>query len=111
MQQFNCIAPEADIALHLRAHRVGGKEFLLSIEQEATGLLDNLGWPYMQQSNYIAAEGVYRILENIITKLQGGIEGGQQASSFKFRFPSCTFIACFFFSKKIFFLSLSKFCT
>ncbi|GLJ16396.1 hypothetical protein SUGI_0278140 [Cryptomeria japonica] len=40
--------------------RSQGKKFQVSIEQEATRLLGNLGWAYMQQSNYIAAEAVYR---------------------------------------------------
>ncbi|GLJ36921.1 hypothetical protein SUGI_0746440 [Cryptomeria japonica] len=40
--------------------RSQGKKFQLSIGQEATRLLGNLGWAYMQQSNYIAAEAVYR---------------------------------------------------
>ncbi|KAH9288299.1 hypothetical protein KI387_032416, partial [Taxus chinensis] len=39
--------------------RSQGKKFQVSIEQEATRLLGNLGWAYMQQSNYIAAEAVY----------------------------------------------------
>jgi hypothetical protein len=37
-----------------------GKKFQVSIEQEATRLLGNLGWAYMQQSNFVAAEAVYR---------------------------------------------------
>ncbi|MCO5560929.1 hypothetical protein L7F22_014549 [Adiantum nelumboides] len=40
--------------------RSQGKKFQVSIEQEATRLLGNLGWAYMQQSNYAAAEAVYR---------------------------------------------------
>ncbi|KAH7423932.1 hypothetical protein KP509_12G081700 [Ceratopteris richardii] len=40
--------------------RSQGKKFQVSIEQEATRLLGNLGWAYMQQSNYVAAEAVYR---------------------------------------------------
>eukprot|EP01018_Ginkgo_biloba_P019296 Gb_18147 [translate_table: standard] len=40
--------------------RSQGKKFQVSIEQEATRLLGNLGWAYMQQNNYIAAEAVYR---------------------------------------------------
>lgn len=40
--------------------RSQGKKFQVSIEQEATRLLGNLGWAYMQQNNYIAAEVVYR---------------------------------------------------
>ncbi|KAH9326883.1 hypothetical protein KI387_007061, partial [Taxus chinensis] len=37
-----------------------GKKFKISIEEESTRLLGNLGWAYMQQSNYIAAEAAYR---------------------------------------------------
>ncbi|KAJ7544189.1 hypothetical protein O6H91_09G068500 [Diphasiastrum complanatum] len=40
--------------------RSQGKKFQVSIEQEATRLLGNLGWAYMQQANYVAAEAVYR---------------------------------------------------
>ncbi|KAH9307904.1 hypothetical protein KI387_035815, partial [Taxus chinensis] len=40
--------------------RSQGKKFQVSIEQETTRLLGNLGWAYMQQNNYIAAEAVYR---------------------------------------------------
>ncbi|CAI5483794.1 unnamed protein product [Closterium sp. Yama58-4] len=40
--------------------RSQGKKFQVSIEQEATRLLGNLGWAYMQQGNYVAAESVYR---------------------------------------------------
>ncbi|KAI5081891.1 hypothetical protein GOP47_0001634 [Adiantum capillus-veneris] len=40
--------------------RSQGKKFQVSIEQEATRLLGNLGWAYMQQSNFVAAEAVYR---------------------------------------------------
>ncbi|KAJ7298638.1 hypothetical protein O6H91_Y511500 [Diphasiastrum complanatum] len=40
--------------------RSQGKKFQVSIEQEATRLLGNLGWAYMQQANYEAAEAVYR---------------------------------------------------
>ncbi|XP_024520174.1 protein POLLENLESS 3-LIKE 1 isoform X2 [Selaginella moellendorffii] len=40
--------------------RSQGKKFQVSIEQEATRLLGNLGWAYMQQSDFIAAEAVYR---------------------------------------------------
>ncbi|XP_026396258.1 protein POLLENLESS 3-LIKE 2-like [Papaver somniferum] len=40
--------------------RSQGKKFQLSIEQEATRLLGNLGWAYMQQNNYIEAEDAYR---------------------------------------------------
>ncbi|GLJ24574.1 hypothetical protein SUGI_0469540 [Cryptomeria japonica] len=40
--------------------RSQGKKFQVSIEQETTRLLGNLGWAYMQQNNYVAAEAVYR---------------------------------------------------
>ncbi|KAJ7562761.1 hypothetical protein O6H91_03G083500 [Diphasiastrum complanatum] len=40
--------------------RSQGKKFQVSIEKEATRLLGNLGWVYMQQANYAAAEAVYR---------------------------------------------------
>ncbi|XP_024381784.1 uncharacterized protein [Physcomitrium patens] len=40
--------------------RSQGKKFQVSIEQEATRLLGNLGWAHMQQSNFVAAEAVYR---------------------------------------------------
>ncbi|GAQ92294.1 tetratricopeptide repeat domain containing protein [Klebsormidium nitens] len=40
--------------------RSQGKKFQVSIEQEATRLLGNLGWAYMQQNNFLAAEAVYR---------------------------------------------------
>nr|XP_016503682.1 PREDICTED: protein POLLENLESS 3-LIKE 2-like [Nicotiana tabacum] len=37
-----------------------GKKFQVSVEQEATRLLGNLGWALMQQNNYIEAEDAYR---------------------------------------------------
>ncbi|GLJ21642.1 hypothetical protein SUGI_0403020 [Cryptomeria japonica] len=40
--------------------RSHGKKFQLSIKQETTRLLGNLGWAYMQQLNFAAAEIVYR---------------------------------------------------
>uniref|UniRef100_A0A7N0VNG3 Uncharacterized protein n=1 Tax=Kalanchoe fedtschenkoi TaxID=63787 RepID=A0A7N0VNG3_KALFE len=40
--------------------RSHGKKFQVSVQQEISRLLGNLGWAYMQQSNYIAAEVVYR---------------------------------------------------
>ncbi|KAL2931084.1 Protein POLLENLESS 3-LIKE 2 [Bienertia sinuspersici] len=36
--------------------RSQGKKFQVSVEQEATRLLGNLGWALMQQNNYIEAE-------------------------------------------------------
>ncbi|KAJ8567634.1 hypothetical protein K7X08_019842 [Anisodus acutangulus] len=40
--------------------RSQGKKFQVSLEQEATRLLGNLGWALMQQNNYIEAENAYR---------------------------------------------------
>lgn len=40
--------------------RSHGKKFQVSIKQETARILGNLGWAYMQQSNYDAAEVVYR---------------------------------------------------
>ncbi|KAK1297342.1 hypothetical protein QJS10_CPB15g00427 [Acorus calamus] len=40
--------------------RSQGKKFQVSLEQEATRLLGNLGWALMQQQNYIEAEAAYR---------------------------------------------------
>ncbi|XP_071914346.1 protein POLLENLESS 3-LIKE 2-like [Coffea arabica] len=40
--------------------RSQGKKFQVSVEQEATRLLGNLGWALMQQHNYIEAEDAYR---------------------------------------------------
>ncbi|KAI3451413.1 hypothetical protein Pfo_008078 [Paulownia fortunei] len=40
--------------------RSQGKKFQVSVEQEATRLLGNLGWALMQQNNYIEAEEAYR---------------------------------------------------
>ncbi|KAI3813631.1 hypothetical protein L1987_18360 [Smallanthus sonchifolius] len=40
--------------------RSQGKKFQVSVEQEATRLLGNLGWALMQQNNYIDAEDAYR---------------------------------------------------
>lgn len=40
--------------------RSQGKKFQVSVEQEATRLLGNLGWALMQQNNYIEAEDAYR---------------------------------------------------
>ncbi|CAI5490902.1 unnamed protein product [Closterium sp. Naga37s-1] len=40
--------------------RSQGRKFQVSLEQEATRLLGNLGWAYMQCTNYQAAEFVYR---------------------------------------------------
>ncbi|KAG9446910.1 hypothetical protein H6P81_013038 [Aristolochia fimbriata] len=40
--------------------RSHGKKFQVSVKQETSRILGNLGWAYMQQSNYVAAEAVYR---------------------------------------------------
>ncbi|KAK4791286.1 hypothetical protein SAY86_031699 [Trapa natans] len=40
--------------------RSQGKKFQVSVEQEATRLLGNLGWALMQQNNYIEADDAYR---------------------------------------------------
>ncbi|PIA25094.1 hypothetical protein AQUCO_12500007v1 [Aquilegia coerulea] len=40
--------------------RSQGKKFLVSIDQERSRLLGNLGWAYMQQNDYKTAEEIYR---------------------------------------------------
>ncbi|KAL9228295.1 hypothetical protein vseg_003889 [Gypsophila vaccaria] len=40
--------------------RSHGKKFRVSIQQETSKILGNLGWAYMQKKNYMAAEVVYR---------------------------------------------------
>ncbi|KAI3974735.1 hypothetical protein MKX01_016578 [Papaver californicum] len=40
--------------------RSHGKKFQVSIKQETSRILGNLGWAYMQQHNYIASEMVYK---------------------------------------------------
>ncbi|XP_022769888.1 protein SULFUR DEFICIENCY-INDUCED 1-like [Durio zibethinus] len=40
--------------------RSHGKKFRVSVRQEISRLLGNLGWAYMQKSNYLTAEVVYR---------------------------------------------------
>ncbi|KAK4492432.1 hypothetical protein RD792_003240 [Penstemon davidsonii] len=40
--------------------RSHGKKFQVSIRQETSRILGNLGWAYMQKSNFMAAEVVYR---------------------------------------------------
>ncbi|KAE8693477.1 Protein POLLENLESS 3-LIKE 2 [Hibiscus syriacus] len=40
--------------------RSQGKKFQVSVEQEATRFLGNLGWALMQQNNYVEAEDTYR---------------------------------------------------
>ncbi|XP_051129522.1 protein SULFUR DEFICIENCY-INDUCED 1-like [Andrographis paniculata] len=39
--------------------RSHGKKFQVTVKQEASRILGNLGWAYMQQANYRAAQGVY----------------------------------------------------
>lgn len=46
--------------------RSHGKKFQVSIQQEMSRILGNLGWAYMQQSNYEAAELVYRKAQTIV---------------------------------------------
>ncbi|KAF0925338.1 hypothetical protein E2562_016030 [Oryza meyeriana var. granulata] len=45
--------------------RSHGKKFQVSIQQETSRILGNLGWAYMQQNNYSAAELVYRKAQSI----------------------------------------------
>ncbi|XP_050373084.1 protein SULFUR DEFICIENCY-INDUCED 2 [Argentina anserina] len=40
--------------------RSHGRKFQVTIKQETSRLLGNLGWAYMHQGNYVAAEVVYR---------------------------------------------------
>ncbi|KAM0893506.1 hypothetical protein ACQ4PT_025063 [Festuca glaucescens] len=40
--------------------RSQGRKFQVTLEQEATRLLGNLGWALMQKENYTEAEGAYR---------------------------------------------------
>ncbi|XAR60988.1 hypothetical protein NMG60_11034555 [Bertholletia excelsa] len=40
--------------------RSHGKKFQVSVKQETSRLLGNLGWAYMQKGHYIAAEAVYK---------------------------------------------------
>ncbi|KAL8101999.1 hypothetical protein AgCh_033777 [Apium graveolens] len=40
--------------------RSHGKKFQVSVKQETSRILGNLGWAYMQKSNYMAAEVVYK---------------------------------------------------
>lgn len=45
--------------------RSHGKKFQVSIHQETARVLGNLGWAYMQQKNYDAAELVYKKAQSI----------------------------------------------
>ncbi|PKI36492.1 protein SULFUR DEFICIENCY-INDUCED 2 [Punica granatum] len=40
--------------------RSHGKKFQVTVKQETSRILGNLGWAYMQQGNFLAAEVVYR---------------------------------------------------
>ncbi|XP_048129335.1 protein SULFUR DEFICIENCY-INDUCED 2-like isoform X1 [Rhodamnia argentea] len=40
--------------------RSHGKKFQVTVKQETSRILGNLGWAYMQQGNFMAAEVVYR---------------------------------------------------
>ncbi|CAL5416637.1 hypothetical protein ACSBR2_030734 [Camellia fascicularis] len=45
--------------------RSHGRKFQVTIQQETSRILGNLGWAYMQQTNYAAAEVVYRKAQQI----------------------------------------------
>ncbi|KAL8104774.1 protein SULFUR DEFICIENCY-INDUCED 1-like [Apium graveolens] len=45
--------------------RSHGRKFQVTIKQETSRILGNLGWAYMQQKNYPAAEVVYRKAQEI----------------------------------------------
>ncbi|KAI3459623.1 hypothetical protein Pfo_016286 [Paulownia fortunei] len=45
--------------------RSHGRKFQVTIKQETSRILGNLGWAYMQQLNYTAAEAVYRKAQQI----------------------------------------------
>ncbi|PIN00713.1 hypothetical protein CDL12_26783 [Handroanthus impetiginosus] len=45
--------------------RSHGKKFQVTFKQETSRILGNLGWAYMQQTNYTAAEAVYRKAQQI----------------------------------------------
>ncbi|KAJ7979671.1 protein SULFUR DEFICIENCY-INDUCED 1-like [Quillaja saponaria] len=45
--------------------RSHGRKFQVTITQETSRILGNLGWAYMQQENYLAAEVVYRKAQSI----------------------------------------------
>ncbi|CAL9158297.1 unnamed protein product [Musa hybrid cultivar] len=56
--------------------RSHGKKFQVSIKQETARLLGNLGWAYMQQANYMAAEAVYRKAQMIEPNANNGCNLG-----------------------------------
>ncbi|KAL6958968.1 Protein SULFUR DEFICIENCY-INDUCED 1 [Sarracenia purpurea var. burkii] len=45
--------------------RSHGRKFQVTVKQETSRILGNLGWTYMQQTNYAAAEIVYRKAQQI----------------------------------------------
>lgn len=45
--------------------RSHGKKFQVTIKQETSRILGNIGWAYMQQTNFAAAEVVYRKAQEI----------------------------------------------
>ncbi|KAG8372751.1 hypothetical protein BUALT_Bualt12G0099400 [Buddleja alternifolia] len=45
--------------------RSHGRKFQVTVKQETSRILGNLGWAYMQQANYAAAEAVYRKAQEI----------------------------------------------
>ncbi|KAJ1698383.1 hypothetical protein LUZ63_006895 [Rhynchospora breviuscula] len=45
--------------------RSHGRKFQVSVKQETARILGNLGWAYMQQNNYKAAEMVYRKAQSV----------------------------------------------
>ncbi|KAE9450665.1 hypothetical protein RHGRI_025992 [Rhododendron griersonianum] len=45
--------------------RSHGRKFQVTVKQETSRILGNLGWAYMQQANYAAAEIVYRKAQQI----------------------------------------------
>ncbi|KAM1216619.1 hypothetical protein ACFX2J_012881 [Malus domestica] len=51
---------EAFNGKHTKTARSHGRKFQVTIKQETSRILGNLGWAYMQQGNHTAAEVVYR---------------------------------------------------
>ncbi|XP_065862858.1 protein SULFUR DEFICIENCY-INDUCED 1-like [Euphorbia lathyris] len=45
--------------------RSHGRKFQVTVKQETSRILGNLGWAYMQQGSYLAAEVVYRKAQSI----------------------------------------------
>ncbi|KAF2314120.1 hypothetical protein P3X46_027417 [Hevea brasiliensis] len=48
-----------------RTARSHGRKFQVTIKQETSRILGNLGWAYMQQGSYLAAEVVYQKAQSI----------------------------------------------